>query len=437
MTQSLSHRTKVAIVVEWVNVIATMLLLATIVLSFNYQRYCLYLYAASLLVDLVVNRRFHRPRLSWQNAVFVAMILYYLCIWIWHIFEDSTIVTFRREAENRIPFIVFGILGLVANVNPRLTIRHVMYSIMIPSLIIGIVVTIATLQYISATDGSLTFSVYQEVFAHIRVYQFASSHMVFNICLNVSVVLAVYVFCRSNNRYERIIIAACVAIAYFFLLTSEGRTGFLTSLLLIMYGVGYWMYRNHRRLLIPTIVAVLLLGGVGLTLHPRISKAVQLYESGAATQLNPRSGIWKYSISIGKERPIWGYGISDGRKYFTENVERNEKMSEYVQSYVNDTDFFTSIYAIHPHNVWLGAWLEFGIIGVILITLIFVLPIIFTTYTKRLYLIPLLGIIAMQSMFESLGPTSIPPILFAWLIYFVLLTPQITDRKETLSTDTL
>ena len=124
--------------IEWINMLSAIYLITTLIFPFEYQKPAMYFYFITLALDIIINKRY--KNVKWNNAkwTFVAMILFYLCIWIWHPFEDSNLPHFKSVYENRLPYIVFGLLGLFTNINPRLKLQY----FAIPMLLISIGCTI-------------------------------------------------------------------------------------------------------------------------------------------------------------------------------------------------------------------------------------------------------------------------------------------------------
>ena len=117
--------------IEWINVLSAIYLIITFVFPFEYQRPALYAYFSSLAIDIIINQRYKNVEWHKSKLVFIPMILFYLTIWIWHIFEDTAIYQFTFAVENRLPFLIFGILGLFTNINPKLRPQYIAIPMLI------------------------------------------------------------------------------------------------------------------------------------------------------------------------------------------------------------------------------------------------------------------------------------------------------------------
>ena len=234
MIQTNSHMNKLKTIlpiwVEWFNVICAIYLVSTLLFPFDYQRPALYLYSISLLTDLLINHRYKKVKWCKARWVFLIMILFYLCIWIWHIFEETNLPYFQVTAEKRIGLLIAGILGLFTNINPKLKPQY----LAIPIMIVGISIIIHILfkiNFINATYES--FTAYQKAIASYRGGIMKISHMNFNLYLNYGVMLGFWGIVESNKLRTKIIYSISIVVTTLIVITGEGRIGFVTILILL------------------------------------------------------------------------------------------------------------------------------------------------------------------------------------------------------------
>ena len=107
-------------VIEWINVVAICMLAVTLIFPSQYQIPFFYIYAATTALDVFYNKRWQGVKpLERCRLLFIPMILFYLCIWIWHPFEESNMPIFKYTAENRLPFLIFGLMGFFTTATRR------------------------------------------------------------------------------------------------------------------------------------------------------------------------------------------------------------------------------------------------------------------------------------------------------------------------------
>ena len=418
MTKTNSHTDKIKSIlpnlVEWINLFSTIFLVTTLILPFIYQRIALYTFFISTILDVIINQRY--TNLKWNKIkwLFIIMIVFYLCIWIWHIFEESNLRHFQKVTENRLPFLAFGILGLFCNINPKLKPQYLAFPMLLTAILSSSFILINIIK-----NSPSSFIEYQQLFEYYRYTTLKTLHMNFNLYLNFSIMFGFYALTTTSKRWIKIALLICICIIFLFIFTSEGRIGFFTGTILMIGFICYNIIKYNKKLAAPIITLSCILFPYLILNHQRVKNS--------DISLDPRHVIWEHSINLIKEKPLLGYGVSDGRKAFIEHRTENEKFSTY---YLNDLysiePDLKNTYVPHPHNVFIESTIEFGIIGLILICSIMILPIVLTKGKKQLFSIITIFIFGVQAMFEVLW-VLFPPIYLCLFLYIIILIP--TDEK--------
>lgn len=392
--------------IEWINMLSAIYLITTLIFPFEYQKPAMYFYFITLALDIIINKRY--KNVKWNNAkwTFVAMILFYLCIWIWHPFEDSNLPHFKSVYENRLPYIVFGLLGLFTNINPRLKLQYFAIPMLLIS--IGCTIYLIIIKFDIFNHLPISFIQYQKAFEYHRVTTMRNSHMSFNLYLNFSIMFSIYAIQKFKQKWLKGVTLLGLLLVYLILLVSEGRTGFLTGNILVLGFACYIITKNNKKLIVP-LLSLAIIGILFIINNHSRTKDLPLNN-------DPRIGIWEHSMKIIKDEPIFGYGVSDGRKAFVEKMDPNENI---LTHYLKLHPDLKNTYKPHSHNTFIESTIEFGIIGLVLICLIFILPIIFTRGEKRVFTCILIFIFSLQSLFEILGP-NLPNIYLCWFLYLFL-----------------
>ena len=395
--------------VEWINLLSAIYLVVTLILPFKFQYPALCAYFTSVGLDIIINRRYTDVKWTKISYIFLAMILFYLCIWIWHPFENNNIHRFEHLIEERLPFLVFGILGLFTTLNPRLKLEYLALPMLITSIVCSFYILYKTQHH---TDPPLSFAEYQRLFEHYRLASMKSTHMDFNLYLNFSIMTGFYAIYTFSKKWLKFICLICIFVIFGFLITSEGRVGFVTGNVLIFGFLCYNTIKYNKKLIIPIITISAITICVLLNNHQRMKEV--------PFSKDPRSAIWVHSIDIIKMRPILGYGVDDGRKIFIDYKGKDDILTE---RYLNQFPHLKGTYLGHPHSVFIESTIEFGIIGLILICSIMFLPIVFTRGKKQLFTSILIFIFGFQACFEVLW-MFLPPIFLCWFLYLILLNPM-------------
>lgn len=391
--------------IEWINVLSTMYLIGSLILPFNLQKPAIYVYTISTIADIIVNKRY--ANVKWRNAKwsFAAMTLFYLCMWIWHIFEDCTSTIYFHSTDIRLPFIAFGLLGLTCNTNSRIKIIHIAYTMLAMS--VGIIIWLAI--NIFANNPSTIDSI-RELLPSLRLRNLHVTHIELNIYLNSTIAMCFICILENKKWWNRIICIIGISIIYTSLLINEGRVGFITTNILLSFFVGLTIYRYNPQLLIPFLSIFSIAVCIIISSHARFELSEIIKD--------PRNKIWELSLDIIKEKPIFGHGVCEGKQLIIEKTTNSPDLNYFW-------DEWNSIFPdynknrFHCHNVFLESAIEFGIIGLVLTISIFLLPILLTKKKRQLYLFIFIIIFGIQAMFETFTFHS-QPILFCWIIFFFI-----------------
>lgn len=399
----------VSVVIEWINVVAICFLGASLVLPSQYQTPALYFYAVSMLFDVFCNKRWQDVRpLDRYRWVFIPMILYYLCIWVWHPFEESNMPLFKYTAENRLPFLIFGVLGLFTNINPRFKPQQLAVTMSVSGIIATVWLLLRSNLFV---DVPHTIEEYQQVFAAYRV-RYVGSHMTFNLFMNTSLVMLVYSLMNVRKNIWKGVYIVLLVFVYLILLTTEGRTGFATANILVSVLICCKIWKYNKYMFAPVFVLCIIAGGILVNNQTRF-KQMDVID-------NPRKYIWQTTVEVIEERPVFGYGVSDGRKAFVDyGVEDTAFCDHYYTSYVKSRPE-DGKYVHHPHNMMLNSMLEFGIVGLLLFLSLFVLPLLTLKGGCRFYVLLICLTFGFQAMMESPGQ-HLPPMMYCWFVYLFTL----------------
>ncbi len=405
--------------VEWINVLCAIYLTITLILPFNYQHPALYAYFTSVGLDIIINNRYVNVIWNKTKWTFVAMILFYLCIWIWHPFEESNLPYFQITTEKRVGLLAMGILGLFTNINPKLKPQHLAIPIMSTGIIILLYI-LYQIDFLSSTFDS--FQAYQLAVANYRSQMMHISHMNFNLYMNCGFIFGFYGITQSDKLWDKITYSLFMLLSTMIIITSEGRIGIFTSLIILCILAYYYTYKKNKYLFIPFIIISIFITHL-IFINNYRAKDFQ-------NNQNPRLYIWNEAIEMIKEKPILGYGISDGRSIFVDKLfENNNLNNEFLIPWFIDFPDYNK-YSLHAHNIFLESTIEFGIIGFILISCILFLPIILTKGKKQLLIFLFILIFTLQGLTESYG-AHLSIFILSWFLYILILSP--TSETNTIS----
>ncbi len=142
-------------------------------------------------------------------------------------------------------------------------------------------------------------------------------------------------------------------------------------LLILLYGY-YAFKKGNRKYFIATLFGGGLIVGVGVQtdfVQKRVDatvKNVQQYRSGSThTSLGMRLDVYKVSYVLIKGRPVWGYGLGSFQGGVALMAERG----------VMSDDIYRQVSVLRtPHNEFIQALVERGVIGLIATIMLFFVP---------------------------------------------------------------
>lgn len=267
-----------------------------------------------------------------------------------------------------------------------------------------LIVSVLSILFLVAKIGLVEFinNPNRDMLFELMRIKYLNSHMVFNLFLNVSLAFGLYTLLKCDvSIVARLLLGLAACFVFFALMLSEGRAGFFTGLLQLFFFVFYVVWKYFRKILIPTSLLLISLVGFALHHHERIG--------GVNIMEDAREVIWGVCFDMIKERPLCGYGVSEARQMMVERGINDEDYNKrYYQSFLTIYDY-KDRFKMHPHNVFIEAEMEFGIIGLLLLLFIFLYPMIACPHERRLGVFAFVFVIFVQAMFETFGP-SIQPI---------------------------
>jgi O-antigen ligase len=395
-------------IVSYLPILGIILLISAIPFHYGwYHRISLYILTFTYILDYIANQRWKNWQWSNKYWVYICQIAFFLLIPVWHIFDEIQTPILQRTIENYMPFLILGICGIIGTTD-KFRIEYVALAMIFTS--------IAIISYILNIVGFPDFasiSTWVSNFNYIS-HQHINSHMVLNLYWNFSLILGLYLVWRSNfSKAWKVIIALLMTPIFIALCITDGRTGLLTLVGIILILLVYYMY-SHRKWWMIGVVLGFLVGAYAFLMQREDFIR-------ATSETNPRIYIWNVTIDMIKEKPLLGYGVCSARNEFVErgvaNEEFYENYTQYLIRYLQTANIDADLSIMHPHNALLETWIQFGIIGVLLLLTYLVLPLTMRLGQYQLFLNLCVFAFVMQSIFESFG-SCLQPLCLCLMILF-------------------
>ena len=388
--------------INYINLFSALVLTASTIFTFSdFTRVTLFIFFISYIIEVLMEKKWIGFILDKKRIYFLIMLIFFLLAPLSVLFDDSP-KYFKFLYERRLALFGFSIIGLFG-LNDKYNIKFFFQTIILISLIaISYLLfwRVGIYEFISNPDRSEIFNVARTQYVH--------GHMMFNFYLNISLIGIWYIFSNYWNKISPLkftLYSLTILIFIFILFISEGRTGFTEASLLIMSFVFIEIWKKNRKVAIGLVLIIpLVLFGL-FSHHKRMSEK--------DLQTEPRIYLWQSAVSLIKEKPVFGFGVSNSQEEF--DIERTKFQTEEFRIWSID------IKHIDSHNQFLQTTMEFGFCGLLILLIVYVFPIFIVERKKLLLTLMIVGISLYHSIFDMFM-TGQFGLIFCILISLLLLT---------------
>ena len=366
--------------INYINLFSILLLTAVSIYYYPVQNIAFYLFFISYIIELILEKKWQKIKFDKKSIYYLVMSFFFLLAFVYYPFENTskyfTMLVGRR-------FALFGFAGVgFFGVNNKYKLNYFLNTFVISSIIAIfyiIFLRIGIINFISNPDM-------ETLFASQRIL-YVNSHMVFNLFLNISLVSIWYILTRSWKRtawWKLFLYFGALTIIFGILSISEGRSGFITGILLMLCFIFFeiWKRKKMIGIVVGFLVPFLLIGIV----------SQQRRMSVKNIKTEPRIFLWKAAIEVIKEKPIFGYGISNAQEQF--DIVRAKHQTEEFRLDCKHIRIITS------HNQFLQTTMEFGIFGLLILLFIYFYPIFIADKNRKLFAFLLIFPCLYESLFD-------------------------------------
>ena len=376
-------REKITTAVNYINLFGMLFLTATVIInSLPLRQIGYYIFLISYMFEFFLEKKWQNIQFQRRHIYYLGMFLFFVLAFLYYPFDSNTY--FKKLIEYRYPLLGFAIVGFFG-VNSKYKLNYFLNTFIISAVAV-------VLYLIFFKVGIVEFILNPERDALFTFYRIENltAHMMFNFCLNISLISIWYILTRSWKRikmWKRSLYIGTLIILFFILYLSEGRSGFLAAILLMLGFVFFEVWKMRKS--IGIIVALLIpFVFVGLASHhERMSEQMLKGEA--------RLFLWKAAVEVVKEKPIFGNGISTAQEKY--NIYRDKHETAEFKVYRLDKQKNAMV---DCHNQYLQTTMEFGIVGLCLLLFLYVFPFFIVEERRKLFSFFLLALSAYQSIFD-------------------------------------
>ena len=394
---------KFRVSVNYINLFAAVLVASSLIFWESMQKPAIYLFCISYLIEFFTDKKWKTLKFSNKAYWCIAVFVFYILAYIYKPFE-STSNYFSIVINNRSSLLV-SVFVVLFGVNNLFKMTYFLNTFILTSILAILYLALYRVGVYDFINNESRF----DLFNSARI-QWINSHTIFNYYLNISIVFIWYILTFSWNKikgWQRFFYLTATALIFFSITISEGRSGFLTGIILFVgYIIFYFFKRNKKVGILIALLTPLFVVGLA-------SQKERF--SNQALQNEPRLILWKTAFDIVKTAPILGHGISDPQNKFMESLSTNQS-KEFIVANQNNK-------ILDAHNQYLQTLMEFGITGLILLVFIYIFPILLVEKQLKIVTIYLIATILFQSFFDVFF-TGIFSHFFAFLKILILVVPN-------------
>ncbi|MDR2362504.1 MAG: O-antigen ligase family protein [Prevotellaceae bacterium] len=375
-TVSKNHTLKI---LEWATQCAVILLILAFPFRLPYRMIPLILLFICATVEWIVKQSWKHSILTKRNGYFLLMLLLFLLSFVYYPFEHPY-PDFKLLVEHRLSLLGFGLLGF-SGILSRINRKTIYYSIIGSGLLV--VACIVCIQL-----WQILFQGEYHTFITIR-QEYINYHMGFDFSLNLGLVACGCLWMhqlktRNTKKNLLILLPSCLFIVV--LLGTEGRSGFIMSVLLTGFLFLYFLYTRSRIFFWIACLLTLPIAFYGISSHSRMG--IEKIKS------EPRIPLFENALTLIKAKPLLGYGMQ-GAQFYTDSIRHQRHATD--SAFVN---IWHRNEMVDCHNQYLQATLEYGVVGLALLLFLLGLPLFLVDKDHRLFTVLFIFLISFQSLLD-------------------------------------
>jgi len=375
---------KVTKTINHLNLFSALVLTSATILSFsNALRIILFVFFFTYLIEFFLEKKWTGIHFDKKKIYFLIVLFFFALAPISGLFDDTPIYV-KSLLERRYSLLGFSIIGIFG-FNDKFKIKYFFNAIVIASF----VAIIYLIFYRIGLNEFISNPLRSKLFNETRTI-YVNGHMMFNFYLNISLISIWYIFSNYWKKLSwwKLSLYLPVSVLFLYILfISEGRSGFTEACILLFSFIFIKVWKLKKRRIAITLVILIPLVLLGIfSHHQRMSKKELTTE--------PRLFLWQSALSVIKEKPIFGYGISNAQEEF--DVARTKYQTEefriWSQSLKNKI--------LDSHNQYLQTTMEFGIVGLILLLIIYGFPLFLVDKNRRILTFLFVFLCSYHSIFD-------------------------------------
>ena len=367
-------------------------------------------------------------RLYQRKAIFFLLIFYILHWIVLFVTENGHEASRNLSLKTSLLLIPFSLGSVQEPVNKaqaRILLNTFIYGL---GLVCFIDLSYALYRYIET--GSSSYFFYDQLPQVIRRKQhYLGWYLSTGIALIIWRLLTNYPFEKKGLKYVHILLMILFFVVILLLSTRAQILG-----IIFMFTVGSIAYSYQKKILLKgilTTLSAMLLIGASLYIVPKTrERIVETYDEWkewkygeGKKDTNVRVFIWKYGVEVFQENLVLGTGPGDADDDLHVKFEKCEE-----QFWSGKRNFLLSEKTYNYHNQFLQSAASLGVLGLLVLTLVFLWPFLYHRKNSLLLLFICLSFFGFFT--ESMLERQAGVLFFAFMYPFLYLTGETTPERK-------
>lgn len=370
----------------------------------------------SLSIEFIYNKRWRG--FQWEKKHwYLCVVLLYFSLYYLHLpFEETYYRGWQRDlVRNNLQLLVLTYCAFLGFGK-----EHKLSYYLNTVIVVAVLSVLYLLFYKIGWRTFINTENKQGIFYASRV-EVINHHMKYNMYLNLALIAIWYLLSRGYQQMRWWLISyyvLCFAILFYVISISEGRNGFLMSLLIVVFIVFVETWKRKKWLTVVGLVGVLLSAAYIIPQHKKINEATLKRE--------PRLFLLDVAKGLIKEKPTWGWGANEGQYTFTQHRMMHPLCEQY------DGEFWYYGSYMNTDSQYVQTLVEYGVVGLVLLLIIYTMP-FFLTQKKQLALL-LIALIAIQAVTQVMMTDDFIPLLMYAVLILLFFSDDILPQKRDITT---
>lgn len=389
---------KVKLFINLTNLVSA-LILVCVLLTDNYRWHNIvyYVFFISYVIEFFLDKKWKKIVINKTFYYFLAILLFFSLALLVYPFEASH-QYFRLLLERRYPLLGFSIVGIFG-VNRFFKLRYFIASI------VG--VTVFAILYIIFLKVGLTNFLQNKNLFNFARSQYVNSHMEVNFYFNSAIIGIWYLISTYWNKLKKVYYSGFFMLSLFLILyalsISEGRSGFLFGLGVTVILTFFEFWRKKKKVAILFGICIPWIAVILISSHQRME--------AHTIKTEPRLFLWESGLSVIKQSPLLGFGMTTAQVKFDEAREKFQ--TEEFRLYSADKEH------LDCHNQYIQTTMEFGLIGFTLLLVIYFSPYFLVLKRRKKLALVFVLLVAYQSVFDMFTTGFFSSIFCLWLLFLL------------------